>query len=73
MKVIKALVEFNIKIDEYADEDPEYKTPEDYMSIVEDALRETDPMDYQNIFYDAISKAKILSFEEVNGNETQKG
>jgi len=69
MKVIKAVVEFNIRIDEWAYEDPEYQTPDDYMSIVEDALRETDPMDYQNSFYDAMSRIKILSLEEVKTDE----
>jgi len=66
MKVIRALVEYQIKIDEWSHEDPEYETPEDYMQIVREALMDTDPMDYQNTFYDAISEVKVLSIEEID-------
>lgn len=69
MKVIKALVEYQIKIDDWAHEEPCYQTPDNYLEIVYDCLREADPMDYQNVFYDAYSKVKILSFEEVKTNE----
>jgi hypothetical protein len=66
MKKVKAVVEYEIVIDQWSEEDPDYRTPPNWKEIVEEYLKDSDPVFHNTDFFSAFSRARILSFEEIN-------